>query len=98
MRSDLPARWRRPGRLAPAAVAAALLALALPAAAAAGPKKEVCVDRAVAYDTPRGLVVAVLMRGTPVRVLRYGDGRTWARVRAPRLITGWVKAKTLCAP
>lgn len=87
-----------PARTAAACVAAAaaLWSAAAPARAAALPRAEVCAARAPIYDTPGGMVVGVLARGTRVAVVRRAAGRRWVRVRSQHPITGWTPARMLC--
>ena len=80
--------------IAVAVIAAA--AGAAPAGAAPLPRAEVCASRAPVYDTPGGLVVGVLARGTRVVVVRRASGRRWIRVRSSHPITGWTPARVLC--
>jgi hypothetical protein len=60
----------------------------------------VCVVRTTVMDTPRGLAVGFLTRGTPVAVVRRSDNRYWTDMRAPESlfgwIAGWIHTKDLC--
>jgi hypothetical protein len=82
--------------MAAAATAAAAAIASGAAPAMAAPLADVCASRAVLYDTPGGLVVGVLARGTDVVVLRRSANRRWVRVRTARAITGWTPRKALC--
>jgi hypothetical protein len=76
--------------------AAAAVSGAAPASAAPLPRAEICVARATVYDTPGGMAVGVLARGTNIVVVRRGANRRWVRVRSAHPITGWTRAKALC--
>ena len=88
---------RPPVRTAAALVAAAAAwSGAAPASAAPLPRAEICASRATLYDTPGGMAVGVLGRGTRVVVVRRSANRRWVRVRSSHPITGWTPARVLC--
>lgn len=87
---------RRASTAAVLATAAAAWTGAAPASAAPLPRAEICVARATVYDTPGGMAIGVLARGTRVVIVKRASGRRWARVRSPHPITGWTPARVLC--
>ena len=76
--------------------AAAAVGGAAPASAAPLPRAEICTTRATLYDTPGGMAVGVLARGTRVTIVRRSASRRWVRVRSSHPITGWTPARVLC--
>lgn len=84
------------GAIAVAAVVATTFSGAAPASAAPPARAEVCAARAPVYDTPGGLAVGFLPRGTRVAVVRRSGSGRWVRVRSRHPIVGWTPARTLC--
>ena len=82
--------------LAAAALVAVAPALAVVPAAHAATSRSVCAQKALLYDTPGGVVIAVLLKRDRVTVLRYRPDRRWVRVRAPEPVRGWMRTSSLC--
>ncbi len=89
---------RRPRIAAAALVAATALAGPGAALSSAAPSRvrTVCVKRSTVVETPKGVVVGFLARGTTVRVKARSANGYWTQVRSVQRIEGWVRTKDLC--
>jgi hypothetical protein len=59
--------------------------------------RRVCRAPARVFDTPGGVVIAILGRGQRVRVIRRAAGRKhWVCIRAALGISGWMSDRAFC--
>ena len=74
-----------------------LLAASLPPAAHAARSRSVCAKSATLRDSPRGFVIARLVRGQRVVVVRRSAARGWTTVRTSSTgLPGWILTRSLC--
>jgi hypothetical protein len=70
---------------------------ALRASTADASTRWVCRGPARVFDTPGGIVIAILARGDRVTMLpRAADSSRWVLVHGPIGIRGWVEGGVLC--
>ena len=82
---------------APTRAAHTASAPALLARAADVPVRWVCRSPAPVFNTPGGIVIAILARGDRVTLLLHAaDSSPWVLVRGPIGIRGWIEDEVLC--